>query len=243
MSKQVRIGTCGYGRTPKETYYEKLECIEIQHTFYQPPQIKTLEKWREQASDDFEFTLKVWQLVTHAHNIRTYRRLKRELTEQEREELGYFKPTPIVQEGWETTFESAKALRAKTVLFQCPASLKPTLENIANIRNFFSELDAEGLTLCWEPRGKWEDDTIREICDEFGLWHTVDPFERRTVTPDRCYFRLHGRNGWRYKYEEAELEELAAMLPAENTSYVFFNNREMFDDAQIFREIVKNLDD
>jgi uncharacterized protein YecE (DUF72 family) len=59
-----------------------------------------------------------------------------------------------------------------------------------------------------------------------------------TVTPDRCYFRLHGRGGWRYKYDDGELEELAAMLPGDRPSYVFFNNREMFDDAMRFEQIV-----
>lgn len=242
MSKHVRIGTCGFGRTPKEKYFELFKSIEIQHTFYQPPQIKTLESWQAQAPEGFEFTLKVWQLVTHRYNNQTYKRLKRELTEAEKEEVGFFRPTPIVQEGWETTFASAKALQAKTVLFQCPASLKPTIENLKNMRDFFLNLDREGLNLCWEPRGEWEDTIIKDICEEFGLWHAVDPFARRTVTPDRCYFRLHGREGWRYKYEDDELEELAAMLPDDNVSYVFFNNREMVTDAKNFEQIVIDLD-
>ena len=46
------------------------------------------------------------------------------------------------------------------------------------------------------------------MCAELDLWHAVDPFAERTATPRRCYFRLHGRKGWRYSYEDAELEEL-----------------------------------
>ena len=61
----------------------------------------------------------------------------------------------------------------------------------------------------------------------------------RTVTPDRCYFRLHGRNGWRYTYEDAELEELYSMLPQDAESYVFFNNIKMSEDAQRFKAIVE----
>jgi uncharacterized protein YecE (DUF72 family) len=71
------------------------------------------------------------------------------------------------------------------------------------------------------------------------LWHAVDPFSERSVTPGRCYFRLHGRRGWRYKYEDGELEELSSMLPKRATSYVFFNNVEMRDDARRFRGIVE----
>jgi len=238
MKSRVKIGTCGFGRT-KEEYVEMLATVEIQHTFYQPPQIKTLERWREMVPPGFEFTLKAWQLITHESKSPTYKRLKKKLTEKELEEAGYFKPTDIVKEGWETTRACAAALKAKTILFQCPASLKPTGENIANIKTFFSNIDRGDLNFCWEPRGKdWTDEIVSDICGEFDLWHTVDPFVRNTVTPEKCYFRLHGRGGWRYKYEEGELEELASMLPEEDISYVFFNNREMLDDALVFEKIV-----
>jgi len=70
------------------------------------------------------------------------------------------------------------------------------------------------------------------------LWNAVDPFSKTTETPDRCYYRLHGRTGFRYKYEEEELTELAAMLPARKTSYVFFNNRYMSEDALLFQSLL-----
>ena len=50
---------------------------------------------------------------------------------------------------------------------------------------------------------------------------------------------LHGRKGWRYKYEEVELEELAAMIPKNKRSYVFFNNIHMTEDALRLQEIIK----
>jgi len=238
MKSRVKIGTCGFGRT-KEEYVEMLSTVEIQHTF---SQIKTLERWREMVTPDFEFTLKAWQLITHESKSPTYKRLKKKLTEEELAEAGYFKPAAIVNEAWETTRACAEALKAKTILFQCPASLKPNDENIANIKAFFSGIERGDLNFCWEPRGKdWTDEIVREICGEFDLWHTVDPFVRNTVTPGKVYFRLHGRGGWRYKYEEGELEELASILPEEGTPYVFFNNREMLADAMIFEKIVKEM--
>jgi uncharacterized protein YecE (DUF72 family) len=241
MKSRVKIGTCGFGRT-KEEYVEMLSTVEIQHTFYQPPQVKTLERWREIVAPDFEFTLKAWQLITHESKSPTYKRLKKKLTEEELAEAGYFKPTAIVKEAWETTRACAEALKARTILFQCPASLKPTDENIANMKTFFSGIERGDLNFCWEPRGKdWTDEIVRKICEEFDLSHTVDPFVRNTVTPEKIYFRLHGRGGWRYKYEEGELEELASMLPEEGTPYVFFNNREMLADAMVFEKIVKEM--
>ena len=80
---------------------------------------------------------------------------------------------------------------------------------------------------------------VKSICENLDLWHVVDTFVGKTAKPARCYFRLHWRRGWRYKYEEGELEELAAMLPEDKVSYVFFNNIHMTEDALRFREIIQ----
>jgi uncharacterized protein YecE (DUF72 family) len=235
----IRIGCCGF-RSSRETYFRLLDAVEIQHTFYQPPQPSTLRKWRAEAPEGFEFTLKAWQLITHLSSSPTYRRVKRQLTEEEKEGAGSFRPTSAVAAAWELTRECAAALRARAVLFQCPASFQPTRENVANLRKFFRKAQRDRLSFCWEPRGGWPRETVKSLCEELDLWHVVDPFAERTTTPERCYFRLHGRRGWRYKYEEGELEELCSMLPKGTPSYVFFNNVEMRDDAARFREMVES---
>jgi uncharacterized protein YecE (DUF72 family) len=237
MNDEIRIGTCG-SRIRRAEYAEILKCLEIQHTFYQPPMIKTLEKWRAEVTDDFEFTLKAWQLITHESTSPTYRRIKRKLDEKEAEEAGFFKQTDIVWEGWETTLACAKALKARTILFQCPAKFRPTDENIRNLRKFFKKVDRGELNFAWEPRGAWDDKAVKKICNDLDLWHAVDPFKTRTVTPDRCYYRLHGVVRWRYTYEDGELEELVSLLPGEGLSYVFFNNVTMTEDALRFKRIL-----
>jgi uncharacterized protein YecE (DUF72 family) len=241
MTKEIRIGDCGYGRTKKPDYAARLDCVEVQHTFYKPPMVKTLERWREEMPAGFEFTLKAWQFITHEGSSPTYKRLKRELTEKEAKEVGAFKPTDSVEFGWQTTLESAKALNARTILFQCPAKFVQSDTNIKNIRKFFKKIERGEMNFAWEPRGKtWDAKTIEKICRDLDLWHCVDPFFNRTVTPERCYYRLHGIKRWRYKYEQGELEELVSLLPSDGLSYVFFNNNEMFDDALRFKQIVES---
>jgi uncharacterized protein YecE (DUF72 family) len=235
----VRVGCCGF-RSSRESYYELLDTVEVQHTFYQPPQSSTLRRRREESPERFEFTLKAWQLITHRSSSPTYRRLKRQLTDEEKEGAGSFRPSAIVKEAWEVTRECASALKARAVLFQCPASFRPFAENVENMRAFFRTKARGRPAFCWEPRGEWPRELVKELCEELNLWHVVDPFKERTITPRRCYFRLHGRRGWRYKYEDVELEELYSMLPKNVRSYVFFNNVEMLDDARRFKEIVES---
>lgn len=234
----TKVGTCGFGLAQVE-YARAFACVEVQHTFYQPPQLTTLERWRRQLPPDFEFTLKAWQLITHDAKSPTYRRLKRKLSDTEKQEAGYFRSTAIVKEAWETTLASAKALSAKTILFQCPASFKQTEENIAALEKFFRSIDRACLNLCWEPRGVWDNRVVRSICDKLQLWHVVDPFVGKTMTPNRTYFRLHGRNGWRYQYEISELQELAAIVAKQKAGYVFFNNSKMNEDGLRFCKLLR----
>jgi uncharacterized protein YecE (DUF72 family) len=228
--RALQIGTCGFGLS-KKTYASSFSCVEVQQTFYQPPQLSTLERWRREMPADFEFALKAWQLITHEARSPTYRRLKRELSASEKSAAGGFRASAIVHEAWEVTVACAQALKARTVLFQCPASFTQSKENVASLENFFSVIDRHRLNLYWEPRGDWNPDLVRSLCANLELGHVVDPFVSKTVTPDQLYFRLHGRDGWRYKYETSELEELAAMLPRTKFGYVFFNNSAMTDDA------------
>jgi uncharacterized protein YecE (DUF72 family) len=236
--RDVKIGCCGF-RLSRAEYFLRFPVVEVQQTFYQPPRIETLRGWREEAPAEFEFTIKAWQLVTHEGTSPTYRRMKRELTEEEREECGAFRPTKIVGEGWEVTRECAEALRARRVLFQCPARFKPTEANVSNLRRFFGSVERGGLIFLWEPRGEWPRSLVSELCRELDLAHVVDPLVERTVTPGRCYFRLHVRRGGRNRYEDEELSELCAMLPRGETSYVLFNNVRMAEDATRFQRLAR----
>ena len=239
MKDGVKVGTCGFGRVKRPDYVKLFPVVEIQHTFYHPPEIKTLEKWRRELPDNFECTLKAWQMITHEGSSPTYKRLKRPLTDEEIDEVGFFKPTDSVREALDVTLECAKALQARTILFQCPAKFQPLPENILNLKQFFNSFDRTGLNCVWEPRGKlWEDDLIGELCSELDLWHCVNPFERPTVTPERCYYRLHGRPRWRYTFEEPELYELATIIPDDWLAYVFFNNITMRQDAERFIRVL-----
>src|SRR6185369_4866537 len=159
-SGTIKIGTCGFGMAQAE-YARTFSCIEIQHTFYEPPRLTTLDRWRTQMPADFEFALKAWQLITHDARSPTYRRLKRKLSTTEKAEAGSFRSTEIGNEAWRATLSAAHALRAKTILFQCPSSFKQTPENIASMENFLSSIDRQDLNLCWQPRGDWDADEVR----------------------------------------------------------------------------------
>ena len=188
----VRVGLCGF-TMGAAAYYRQFPVLEVQQTFYDPPPVATLDKWRRQAPPHFEFTLKAWQVITHLGSSSTYRRLKRPFDDRQLAEAGGFRLNRTTLAAWKTTLEAATALQATAILFQCPASFKATADNTEAMRRFFDAIERpEGVRLLWEPRGPWPDEVVLSLCRELGLVHVVDPFVRPSVTPELIYWRLHG---------------------------------------------------
>ncbi len=233
----LKVGLCGF--TINQTlYYRTFPAVEVQQTFYEPPPLATLRRWREAAPEDFEFTIKAWQLITHRATSRTYRRLKTPLAPGDRRDCGGFQATDIVMRAWETTLACARTLRASAILFQCPASFRPTEENVSALRDFFYAIERpEGTQLLFEPRGEWPGALLRELAQDLNLADAVDPFLRPSVTPEFLYWRLHGIGSFYRPYTDEELRELIARLPARTPSYVMFNNIPRPADARRFLEL------
>ncbi|NOY46555.1 MAG: DUF72 domain-containing protein [Deltaproteobacteria bacterium] len=211
--------------------------MEIQKTFYHPPRPDTLRRWRAEAPSNAVFVLKAWQLVTHPATSPTYRRVHRPVPEDRRDRYGWFRHTDEVWEGWEVTREAATILEAQAVLFQCPASFRPTTENVENLRRFFRRVGPQPFRLAWEPRGAWPRELVSELCSELGLLHAVDPLTTQPTTPSPIYFRLHGRGGYRHQYTDGELDHLADIC-RRRSGFVFFNNAHMWEDALRFQKRV-----
>jgi uncharacterized protein YecE (DUF72 family) len=236
--RSVKIGLCGFTIAIGE-YGRRFPVVEVQQTFYQPPAAGVMRRWRASTPPELEFTIKAWQLITHTGTSPTYRRLKRALTAKERADVGAFQDTAIVDEGWRVTAECARTLGATAILFQCPASFRPTKRNVASVRAFFDRIDRpDGVRMLWEPRGPWPADVVADLCASCGLVHVVDPFVNPTVTRGVTYFRLHGITGTRHVYTDDELLRLRDMLPPSGETYVMFNNIPRANDAIRFGRLL-----
>ncbi len=239
MKKNVKIGCCGFPISRKK-YYEKFKVVELQQTFYQIPDENTVWRWREESPKDFEFTLKAFQLITHPPSSPTYRKLKMKIDERKIENYGFFKPTDEVFKAWELTEKTARILKSKIVIFQCPASFKQNDLNIKNMEKFFNSIKRENFIFGWELRGKWDKKIIKEICENLNLIHVVDPFENESVYGVLKYWRLHGIGSYRYKFEDKDFLFLKEKIDKEKIDeiYIMFNNVYMDKDASAFKKII-----
>lgn len=232
----IKVGCCGFPQA-RSRYWQELSVVEIQQTFYQPPALATAQKWREEAPEGFEFTMKAWQLITHPASSPTYRRLKTPVAEDKKARYGFFCPGPDVLAAWQATQAVAHALKASLVVFQCPPSFSPAEENLENLRRFFKVMVSRDFLLAWEPRGNWGQKEVANLCEELGLIYCLDPFKGSPQPGLVRYFRLHGLGGYKYRYTERDLSQIKEWCQKEGTTFVMFNNVSMWEDALRFKRL------
>ena len=244
---KIWVGCCGFSMSKKK-YYEMFEAVEIQETFYNLPSKSRMEKWRAESPQNFIFTMKAWQVITHPRTSPTWRRLKGELR-GDPNNYGFLRPTKENIQAWEDTLEIAKAVGAKAIVLQLPPKLELKESTYKDISEFLSKISWEGFLLAIEPRNKtWDKnrDMVKSLFEKFNIIHCVDIFKRQPVdTGEAYYIRLHGLGGeinYRYKYTDQDLKRLknlvTPLLDANKDVFVMFNNIYMTDDALRFKRIL-----
>ncbi|MCD6593139.1 DUF72 domain-containing protein [Candidatus Bathyarchaeota archaeon] len=222
----IKIGCCGYP-VGRKRYQEVFSLVEINRTFYEIPKISTIARWRKEAPENFEFTVKAHQSISHEHKLRLAETMK----------------------AFETMKEICRELEAKILLIQTPASFKP--ESLKIAEEFFRGIERNDLIIVWETRGQlWEKEETREelrmILESLDVPHVTDPFRTLPVYSGKvAYLRLHGLGSRMYYYQYSD-EELLRLRDAarsletkEREVYVLFNNLSMFEDAYRFQSFIK----
>jgi len=222
----IKVGCCGYPTSMKK-YYESFSLVELNRTFYQYPKMSTVAGWREGAPQDFEFTVKAHQDITHKFRFK----IKHSLP------------------AFETMKQICQKLKARILLIQTPGSFRP--DKLSDVQKFLGKIKRNDLIVVWETRGPaWDTPDIRKKLAEklkaLNVVHVTDPFKASPVYTNKvAYFRLHGlgKQLYYYQYTDDELKQLRRMVqPFERDgkeTYVLFNNLAMFDDATRFVHYVK----
>lgn len=240
----MKIGCCGWGFfTPKKYFgdkwkdtfrnalqaYSKLfNCVEVNSTFYKIPSIKTVKRWYRDVRkirDDFEFTVKVNRKITHELKFRN----------------------GCIDE-FERIKEVARILRANVLVFQSPASFKPTEENLKRVKKFFNSIDREKFNIVWEVRWKkeWKRDIVRVLFSQINISQCVDPLRQKPFfIKNLLYLRLHGFGNpmYRYSFNKNELEKIINICNTyrDKRIYILFNNYNCYNNAITLSGMFKSL--
>jgi len=93
------------------------------------------------VGEDFEFSVKAWQAITHPLTSPTWKKAKIKVDVENRDNCGFFKPTREVFDAWKRRREICGLLKARVCLIQCPASFVADEQNVWNMRQFFFKID------------------------------------------------------------------------------------------------------
>ena len=218
-----------------EFYSQFFNTVEINSSFYRPPDPGFVYNWAKRVPKGFLFAVKLWQKFTHP---RMYKEATGEEAVIAQSDVDMFKKSlePLVKYG-----------KLGALLAQFPPSFKNDdygRQILGAVAKAFGEYK-----LAVELRNRsWSDDdgTARFLQEHNIAWVQIDEPKFSTsvaaevpVTADIAYFRFHGRNAkdwwtgdnetrYRYLYSPEEITGLAERVRAigEKTRllFAFFNN-------------------
>lgn len=202
----IHVGTCGFCEA-REKYFKDFDAVEVQQTFYKVLQEKTLERWRKKAPEEFTFSIKAFQGVTHPSNSPTWRRSNVKPSKN----VGLLRPTNEVLHYWRITLKEAKVLGARFILIQLPRSFKEGEESFENAEKFFNAIDRGDFEIGVELRG-WSEKGVKRFVREFDVIDVTDPLLRIPLHKGSVnYYRLHGKYEggkiiYNHSYSDEELK-------------------------------------
>lgn len=225
----------------KLTFYAQyFNTVEINSSFYRPPNQYAAQAWATRVPDDFRFTAKLWQKFTHP---KMFEAATGQTWRVQDEDFGVFA---------EGIGPLAEAGKLGPLLAQFPTSFRPDAGTLEYLEDLIRRMRGAGFRLAVELRHReWteSDETapIRQLMEEQGVaWVMIDEPRFKTsirhvpLTSDTAYFRFHGRNyknWWRhgesedrynYLYTPDEQRHMAQDVRevASKTSetYAFYNN-------------------
>ena len=238
MDAVIKVGCCGTSGLSLQMYSKEFDLLEVQRSFYELLKTDLANKWRNNVRLDFEFTMKVFQGITHPVESPTWRKYKKKIEGIDPNEVGLLRTTPFVKYCWEQSIEFAHVLKTKIVIIQLPPSLQYDTTGFGRLKTFFEFVEPD-LTCAIEFRHESWIPHISYILKNLRKWSIIvvsDPLKFNPPKQDVQYFRLHGMNGftnYRYVYTDQEIDKLIIEAKKSNT-YVLFNNISMLTDAKRF---------
>ncbi len=201
-------------------YAERFSTTEINYSFRRVPSGKTIEGWSKSTPDDFRFSLKAPQRVTHFAKLRNC--------------------GEILDQFWRAI--SGLGLKLGPILLQLPPSFK---KDAALLKEFLGVLPA-GMRVAFEFRhSSWFDDEVYAHVDKHNAALCIAESSELTtpwvVTSDFGYLRLR-----REDYKDPDLVRWAEAVQAQkdrwSEAFIYFKHEETGVGPRFARRMMELLE-
>jgi uncharacterized protein YecE (DUF72 family) len=214
----------GTGKSNYLSYYvSQFNSVEANAPFYRLPSEETITSWRNEASEEFLFSVKGHRRITHYNKLK---KVKEPLYE-------YLSRIRQLEESLQTVF------------WQFPPNFCKNIERLEQ----FVQLLPDDQQFAFEFRHEsWLCSDIYELLQDHNypiVWQSSSDFPDDCIpTADSIYIRFHGLTGYRYSYKKSDLEPWASVvkrhLDEGKDAQVYFNNAggNAAASAQMFRAML-----
>ena len=250
MNNNIFIGTSGWsypkgegtwkgyfypaGKYNELEYYSQFfNTVEVNSSFYRPPNPGFADNWVKRTPQDFKFAVKLWQKFTHP---KMFQQATGEHAVVSQNDIDLFMSSidPL-----------ARAGKLCALLAQFPPSFKNDGYGQQILDAVMRTFGKYPLTVELRHRSWSDDKNTARLLKEYNVaWVQIDEPKFHTsvalevpLTADIAYFRFHGRNAemwWRgdsetrykYLYSTEEIDELANRVNSSGDRLIvaYFNN-------------------
>jgi uncharacterized protein YecE (DUF72 family) len=218
-----------------EYYSQFFNTVEVNSSFYRPPNPGYVYNWARSVPKGFLFTVKLWQKFTHP---KMYKESTGEEAIISQEDVGTFKRSiePLMKYG-----------KLGALLAQFPPSFKNDSFGQQIISAVIKTFNQYRLAIELRHRSWSDDENTSSLLGSHNVaWVQIDEPKFSSsiaaelpITSDMAYFRFHGRNAemwwkgdsetrYKYLYSPDEIDELAGRVKSAaqvtRLLFVLFNN-------------------
>ncbi len=193
---------------------------EIADTFLGVPGPALVRRWKREAPDGFVFTALA----------------PREIG------IDGFKPSPAADSAWESFLPVARELEAKAIVIPSNPETPPGKVHRAQTRAFFEKISSEKLpVVVWDPPPTWEIKECEATVKDLKVHVARDPLRHAPFGKiARGYYRLPGPAGYKSRYEDPALDQVAEAIHSTQSTetFVVFSNVDMYADSKRLRRLL-----
>jgi uncharacterized protein YecE (DUF72 family) len=188
------IGTGGWAyfnvpnKPPLKAYSEVFSFVEVNYTFYEYPNVRTVEQWRRIVPEDFTFAVRCHQDLTHRIGL---------------------KPVSEAYPVLNQMNTYCKILEAPFLVFETPSTCHLDRKAVEDAKELLSSTKLKGVRLVWEIRAGVTAEALSMMRD-LDIVHCVDlSKEEPSLKSDTVYARLFGKGKHNiYQFTDDELVDI-----------------------------------
>jgi len=185
------IGTGGWayfkipGKPSLKSYSEVFNFVEVNYTFYEYPDTRMVEQWRNTVPSDFTFAVRCHQDLTHRIGL---------------------KPVDEAYTVLGRMVSYCKFLDSPFLVLETPANYVINQEKAKQARDLFSSFTLRSVNLVWEIRAPITEVAL-DLLRDFNIIECVDlSIKTPSVESDIVYSRLFGKGRHNvYQFTDEEL--------------------------------------